>query len=77
MAVILTDKEKQYIKDLHKINELKKQMKDIEDAMWEKVNLLKKSSDKLKWKKIQDEKKKYRNTIAPLKEELSQYEHVF
>ncbi len=66
----LTDEEEQFVKGEFRKKELKKQIKDVEDIMWGKVNTLKKGSDKLRWEKIQDEKSKCREDIKPLQEEL-------
>jgi hypothetical protein len=67
--MILTDNEKQFLKDQYRIKQINDEIKQKQDIMWSKVETLK---DQKEWDKIQDEKQAYRDDIADIKNELEE-----
>jgi hypothetical protein len=66
MVLELIEEEKQFIKDEYAKEQKQIQIKALEKKKWEDVDLLKKSNDPLKHKKIQEIKAKCREDIANL-----------
>lgn len=63
---MLNELEKQFVKEQFTEKLKQEQIKILEDAMWIKVEALKKSDDPKKWAKIVEEKQKCREQIAQL-----------
>jgi hypothetical protein len=62
----LTGSEENFIKDLYQETLKNNQKKILREQLWFDVEVLKESTDPMKWKLIQDRKQEYRDAVAAL-----------